>query len=163
MQLLAVNNAQTFHAVCFAPMQQLLQTGLVLFVKAHDQGAVAAVGEVQLVAEALHHAAAGHVELRLFRAGHGVKACVNDGGIGLAGAHAHVLALFAQGNAQVIPAQLPCCGTAHSAAADDDGVINHVKNHSFSAKKATQNHAQDLCTPLCMTQILIAQYVIIYV
>ena len=162
VQLVSANNAQTLHAVFLAPLPQLLQPGQVLLVKAQHQGAVTPVGKVQLPAEALHHAAARHIEVGFFRSRHGVEAGVYDGGVGLAGACAHILVLFAQGQAQVVAAQLPGCGAAHGTAADDNGVIDHDLPLLY-IKKATQTHAQAPLRVRCMTQILIAQYFIIYV
>ena len=125
MQLVPANNAQALHAVLFATLPQLLQPRQVFFVKAQYQGAVTLIGKVQLLAQTLHHAAAGHIEMGFFRSRLGVEAGVDDGGVGFAGANAHILPLFTQGQAQVVAAQLPGCGAAHSAAADDNGIINH--------------------------------------
>lgn len=91
-QGVAVQDGQTLHAVALSAGLQLLQTGNVGLVEAQHQRAAAAVGEVQLTGQRLHHAGALHVEPRLGGAYRRIEAGVADGGIGLAGAHAHVLA-----------------------------------------------------------------------
>ena len=91
-QGIAVQDGQTLHAVALSAGLQLLQTGNVGLVEAQHQRAAAAVGEVQLAGQRLHHAGALHVEPRLGGAYRRIEAGVADGGIGLAGAHAHVLA-----------------------------------------------------------------------
>ena len=105
-------------------VQKLLQPGQARLLKAHHQGPVPAIGEVQLPGQRLHPAAALHVEPGLHRAGGGVEPGVNNGGIGLAGAHAHVLPLLRQTDFQLPAAQLPGHGAAHRAAADDDGIVH---------------------------------------
>ena len=124
MEPAAPEDLQALHAVGPAPLQKLLQPGQARLLKAHHQGPVPAIREVQLPGQRLHPAAALHVEPGLHRAGGGVEPGMNNGGIGLAGAHAYVLSLLRQADFQLPAAQLPGHGAAHRAAADDDGIVH---------------------------------------
>ena len=91
MQGLALHQLQSLHAVGKPPLIEGLQLLTVRRIQTQHQRSAPAIGEVQLMGQGLHHAAALHVEAGLPGAGLGVEAGVDNGGIGLAGAGADVL------------------------------------------------------------------------
>ena len=134
-----VQDLQPLHAVLHAPVQQLPQMGQLRLVEAQHQRAAPPVGEVQLFGEGLHHLRALHVEPGLGRTERRVKAGVADGGVGLAGAHTHVLAPLYQADVQPIAAEIPGHGAAHCAAAYDHRVIHMY--YLFSKSRKTTGYS----------------------
>ena len=121
---LPVQNLQPLYPVGNPSLVEPLQVGLLRFTEAQHDGAAALIGKVQLFRQAFHPAAARHVQLCHQSAGFRVEAGVDDGGIGLTGAAAHVLLLIQHQNVRLIAAQFPCAGAAGYTGADDDYIFH---------------------------------------
>ena len=142
-QRLPVQHRQSLHAVLLTPALQFLQTGDVRLIEAQHQRAAPAVGEVQLPGQRLHHPGALHVEPGLGRACRRVESGVADGGVGLAGAHAHVLAPLRKTDAQAVAAEPAGHGAAHRAAAYNHGII-HRKNLFSKGRQTPPQYAYNI-------------------
>ena len=120
-QLLLLHDAQTLHAVCHAATVDILYLGALVF-KGHHQRAVALVADTQLGADLLHHLGAADVHAGLHGACLGVKARVDDGGVGGGGTTRHVVLLVHDANFQIIRGKSAGDHTAHNTRADHGNV-----------------------------------------
>ena len=124
-KLLLLHDAQTLHAVCHAAAVDILYLGA-LVLKGHHQRAVALVTDTQLGADLLHHLGAADVHAGLHGACLGVKARVDDGGVGGGGTACHVVLLVHNANSQIIRGQSAGDHTAHNTRADHGNVKHSV-------------------------------------
>ena len=111
-QLFPVDDPQFLDTVGNALFVELAKLGTVLFRHAQHQAAAAVIVEVQVFGQLLHKIAAPDVQLCHQASGLRIKAAVDNGGIGLAGAAADILFLFQNQDIGLIPAQLPGNGAA---------------------------------------------------
>ena len=132
VQLLALHDAKTVHAVFHAAEQKLLESRAVGLVKAQHERPAAAEQNLQPLAELRHRVASLHVEPCHERAGAGVKARVDNGGVSFGRAGAYILARFDHGGAQRVFAQLHRRGAADNAGAHDKDIVLHSLSLSLS-------------------------------
>ena len=139
-QLVALDDAQPFHAVGDAVLVEFLQRGAVVLTQADDKTAALVVGKVQLLGKGRHTAAALDVELRHQAAVCGVVPGVNDGTVGLGRAAADVLLFLQHQNIRVIARKFPCAGTPGHARANDDDIVHILYLVLFVCRACRGDH-----------------------
>ena len=147
-----------------APLIQHLYSFPVFFCKSQNQRTDGLIGKMQLRGQLLHQLHAPGVELCHQGAGTGVIACVNNSGVGLGGAHRHVVFLFQYTYRQLVLGKLPGNGCAYHAAAHDSNLILTGFQTSFllflpiQNKKAAAKSACTLQTSFRRRSFTLGQY-----
>ena len=126
-QLVPLHDAQALHPVGHAVFIQLVQRRAVVLADHDHKAAVVLIGEVQLLGQSGHQAAALHVQLGHQRAVGRVVPRVDDGAVGLGGAAAHILLPLQHQHVRPVAGHLPGNGAAGYPCADD-GNINHASS-----------------------------------
>ena len=121
-QLVTLDDAQAFNAVCNTVFVQLNQVGTVFLADHDDQRAITLVMEVQILGQLFHHDTALDVQLGHQRAVSGVVTSVNDSGVCLGGAAANVFCTFQNQNVCLLTGQFAGNCAAGNTGADDDNI-----------------------------------------
>ena len=117
------------HAVFHAARVECLQGFQLRLTERQNVAAGLPERHVQPSAKLRHQPVPLHIQPRHVRAGMGVVARVDDGGIGLAGTVCNVVALFQHRHGQLVARQLVSARRTDDAAADDDDIV-----HNFHLK-----------------------------
>ena len=124
-QLILLHDAKPLHTVLHTAAVDGLHLGA-LILKGYHQRAVALVADPQLGADLLHHLGAAHVHAGLHGACLGVKARVDNGGVGGGSPACHVVLLVHDANFQIIRGKSAGDHTAHNTRADHGNVEHSV-------------------------------------
>ena len=123
----AICHTHTYFSMQRFPAVKLLQMGLFSLRKGQHHGAAGIIGHIQPLAQHPGQLHSPHVEPGHQAARYRVIARMENGGVGLGGAHGYIVLPFHYGHLQLVSGQLKGCSRAGNTTADHKNII-HIPN-----------------------------------